>query len=841
MKLPTLFPLLALFCALLPAASLAQTRVTIPTVTVGDPNNPADSNNHGSLSYEYHIGKYEVTNREYTAFLNAVAASDPHKLYSTGSGGMESLGEIIRSGSDGSYRYATSDPDKPVREVTFFSAARFANWLTNGQPTGPQNASTTESGMYELGGVTHPTDGTLSRERDFAEGESGVAVASVDEWVKAAYYDPDGGTNGSGGYQEFPTGDNAIAFSPPGAGMNANFANAVPNGETTRVGAYENSPSPYGTFDQGGNVWEWTDTSAEGSKRQRLGGAYSSGKSTLKYGDYPDSETATNPRIGFRVTSLEPIRALRIPTVTVGDPGNPGDLLNNGSVPYEYEIGKYEVTNREYTAFLNAVAATDLHNLYSTGPGSMESLGEITRSGSDGSYRYTTSAPTKPVREVNFFSAARFANWLTNGQPTGPQIASTTESGMYNLAGNTNPTGRTLSRELDFAQGESGFAIASMDEWVKAAYYDSDGGENGAGEYQSTPTGKFIFASTPPGEPYDANFDNVVSNDTTPVGAYKASPGPYGTFDQAGNVWEWTDTSAGNATRQRLGGSYSSNSSVFHPTKYNLYSESETSTNPRVGFRVTSHGVDTNAFKLTLQANANGAVSPATSVRASGTEVTVTATPDAGYLFDAWSGDAGGAASPITVTLDRDKSITASFKKDTRDPDQDSLTTFEEVVQHGTNPGAADTSGDGLSDGAVVAAGFDPTTDFSSLLTEGNLEVDSDDNGLTDSFQNSPDPTTLAGLGYYPDTDGNGLTDSFQSAPEAATLNALGYYTQQSLEDGRPGSITIAADPQGGVTLKLQIERSEDLVEWTSAPADLVEVPLTLSGEKEFFRFRVEE
>ena len=840
MRLPTLFPLLALCGALLPVATLAQSGITIPTVTVGDPNNPADSNNHGSLSYEYHIGKYEVTNREYTAFLNAVAASDPHNLYSTGSGGMESLGEITRSGTDGSYRYTTSAPDKPVREVSFFSAARFANWLTNGQPTGPQDVSTTESGMYDLGGVTQPTDGTVARERDFAEGESGVAVASVDEWVKAAYYDPDGGASGSGGYQDFPTGDSAIASSPPGGSVDANFDDILTFlVQTTKVGAYKNSPSPYGTFDQGGNVWEWTDTLAESSKRQRLGGAYSSGKSTLKYGDYPDSETATNPRIGFRVTSLEPIRALRIPTVTVGDPGNPPNPSNKGSVPYEYEIGKYEVTNREFAASPHALPAPDPHDLFSTGSGTMEFLREITLTGSDGSYRYSTTEPDKPVREVSFFSAARFANWLTNGQPTGPQDASTTESGMYDLGGTTNPAGGTVTRELDFAQGDSGFAIASVDEWVKAAYYDPDESRNGAEKYQDSPTGFYLFDGSPTDESYYANFNNAVSSHTTSVGAYENSPGPYGTFDQAGNVWEWTDTYAGNAKRQRLGGSYGTQANK--DLAYGVHTESETSTNPRVGFRVTSHGEDTRAFKLTLQANANGAVSPATSVRASGTEVTVTATPDAGYILDAWSGDASGSTSPITVTLDRDKSITASFKQDTRDPDQDNLTTFDEVTQHGTDPEVADTSGDGLSDGAVVDAGFDPTTDFSSLLTEGNLKVDSDDNGLTDSFQNAPDPTTLAGLGYYLDTDGNGLTDSFESAPQASTLNGLGYYTQQSLEDGRPGAVTIAADPQGGVTLKLQIERSDDLVEWTSDPADLVEVPLTLAGEKEFFRFRIEE
>ncbi|AUC13900.1 hypothetical protein BTO06_01460 [Tenacibaculum sp. SZ-18] len=44
-----------------------------------------------------------------------------------------------------------------------------------------------------------------------------------------------------------------------------------------------------------------------------------------------------------------------------------------------------------------------------------------------------------------------------------------------------------------------------------------------------------------------------------------------------------------------------------------------------------------------------------------GTSVTLTATPDAGYQFDSWSGDATGATNPLTITMDSDKNITATF------------------------------------------------------------------------------------------------------------------------------------------------------------------------------------
>jgi len=44
-----------------------------------------------------------------------------------------------------------------------------------------------------------------------------------------------------------------------------------------------------------------------------------------------------------------------------------------------------------------------------------------------------------------------------------------------------------------------------------------------------------------------------------------------------------------------------------------------------------------------------------------GMNVILTATPNTGYSFTSWSGDATGSANPITVTMDRNKAITANF------------------------------------------------------------------------------------------------------------------------------------------------------------------------------------
>jgi uncharacterized repeat protein (TIGR02543 family) len=56
-----------------------------------------------------------------------------------------------------------------------------------------------------------------------------------------------------------------------------------------------------------------------------------------------------------------------------------------------------------------------------------------------------------------------------------------------------------------------------------------------------------------------------------------------------------------------------------------------------------------------------GTITPAGGTYGDGAEVTLTATPAQGYAFDHWSGDAIGMSNPVTITMDSDKSVTATF------------------------------------------------------------------------------------------------------------------------------------------------------------------------------------
>ena len=56
--------------------------------------------------------------------------------------------------------------------------------------------------------------------------------------------------------------------------------------------------------------------------------------------------------------------SITIDWVDVRNPGNAADSTGYGAVPYAYKIGKYEVTNVQYGAFLNAVGQTDTYGIY---------------------------------------------------------------------------------------------------------------------------------------------------------------------------------------------------------------------------------------------------------------------------------------------------------------------------------------------------------------------------------------------------------------------------------------------------------------------------------------------
>ena len=74
----------------------------------------------------------------------------------------------------------------------------------------------------------------------------------------------------------------------------------------TDVGAYGLSESPYGTFDQGGNVWEWNEQIAAGVRVFRGGAWSANGAYLAAYTLFNLGPAIELDSIGFRVASLVP-------------------------------------------------------------------------------------------------------------------------------------------------------------------------------------------------------------------------------------------------------------------------------------------------------------------------------------------------------------------------------------------------------------------------------------------------------------------------------------------------------------------------------------------------------
>ena len=308
------FATAALVASILAGLAVSNARATpIEWVTVGDPgnasNNAHNSSGYGTVNETFKIMKFEFTNQQYTDFLNSVAQSDPHGLYNTNmyTEPGNHRGGITRSGDSGSYVYTVNPSDmgnKPVNWVSWFDAARVANWLTNGATS----SSSTETGAYTLDGATSGNAVAVNPGATYF-------IPTEAQWYKAAYY-KGGGTNA--GYWTYATQSD----SQPGqvtadgqgngsAGSTGNYANYSnhadwnsQNGNVTSVGT-NGGPSAYGAFDMSGNIYELMSNMAGASNPGIRGGAWDTGSGDLSVsGAASISTSAENNDTGFRLATV---------------------------------------------------------------------------------------------------------------------------------------------------------------------------------------------------------------------------------------------------------------------------------------------------------------------------------------------------------------------------------------------------------------------------------------------------------------------------------------------------------------------------------------------------------
>lgn len=294
----------AVTVGMLLAAQAATAAVSFDWATVGDPGNAADTavmnkpagasyadytTGYGTVDYTYRISKDNVTNSQYAAFLNAVdpLGTNAYKLWDANMsdhviGGVgpqpASTGGIDRdlAAAEGArYSVKAGQDQFPAIWVRWTSAARFVNWLSNGQGSGG-----TESGVYDMSVfIGNPLGGFAPPPARAADAT--IFLPSENEWYKAAYYDPSL-NGGAGGYWQYGTQTNTppVSEPPPGGDHSANIGvgsdpaaggtaltlatTGLPFDPTTTyltpVGAYASATSSYGLRDIDGGIYNWMES-----------------------------------------------------------------------------------------------------------------------------------------------------------------------------------------------------------------------------------------------------------------------------------------------------------------------------------------------------------------------------------------------------------------------------------------------------------------------------------------------------------------------------------------------------------------------------------------------------
>jgi sulfatase modifying factor 1 len=469
-------------------------QVSFDWATVGDPGNAADTQvmnkgpaadfttGYGAVDYTYRIAKQQVTNTQYVTFLNAVdpTGANSRKLYearmTTNNLGAAYTGGIdfnAAAGAGAKYSVKAGQSAYPAVWINWASAARFVNWLENGQGAGG-----TESGVYDMSVMT----GGFSTPPPRAPGAK-IFLPSENEWYKAAYYDPTKG--GTGGYWPYGTRSDAAPASlpPPGTANSANLGSGVGSGGAaltlaktgaafnatldylTDVGAYSSATSYYGLSDLDGLVYDWTEATRTSFGNQLpiyRGGAWQYGETytgASYRNTYSGAGVPSYSWYGFRVAALPDAQPdpVKITGVSVkGSTWNAGYLdrspfstVEGATVGWELPDGSAQLANASNVAWNNVDTITIQFDQPIAQPDAA-ALQLVRGTASGNQLIVPTLAPT-------LLGDGSVAQWTLPASfaelQRGKYVISIAAEGITNLDGTTILDGDWITGVSTFAQG----------------------------------------------------------------------------------------------------------------------------------------------------------------------------------------------------------------------------------------------------------------------------------------------------------------------------------------------------------------------------------------------------
>ncbi len=247
--------------------------------------------------------------------------------------------------------------------------------------------------------------------------------------------------------------------------------------------------------------------------------------------------------------------------VDIGHAGNAADTTTYGAVPYEYRVGKYEI--------------------------SQDTITKATASG----MANVTAGPwtgNQPAAYISWYEAAAFVNFLNTDSGKTAAYDLTISNGIWSMALWSSEQAWTAGGTNLYRNKDAYYFLPSENEWYKAAYYNAAGTN-----YFLYPTAS---SSVPTAVASGTDAGSAVYNNVASVPAIVASAGglsPYGTMGQGGNVWEWSESafdgtnSSSSESRAIRGGDWQDPELYLRSSSRNL-SGIPTSVSNIMGFRVAS-------------------------------------------------------------------------------------------------------------------------------------------------------------------------------------------------------------------------------------------------------------
>jgi formylglycine-generating enzyme required for sulfatase activity len=238
--------------------------------------------------------------------------------------------------------------------------------------------------------------------------------------------------------------------------------------------------------------------------------------------------------------------------VEIGDPGNPPyvgmdpfDLVyGRGGVDYPYRISRLEVTTAQWMEFVNsystradewATFAMPSHwgadwDLTWDGPGILWKLKD------------EPGAGLRPMAGVSWRECAMFCNWLHNGKGTSLWAIA---DGAYETSTFEHVKDGPGFTDQDAHHPDAMYWIPTLDEWLKAAHWDTDKlgpGKGGWWDYvHMSDEGPPVAGLPGEGEtnaelelPDNAHWD-------IPLGSYPETRTPWGLLDASGGAGEYVE------------------------------------------------------------------------------------------------------------------------------------------------------------------------------------------------------------------------------------------------------------------------------------------------------------